>query len=302
MISVDHLVSSLSRLRFSRSVSIILMIVAVITLSALAMSNQSWFMQPGASHRWAAPNPLAIPAATPESVNLVRRARLRPHLREVLNVLGNRLEKAGQERLILQGNLSRTSSARREQLPVRLILEFPDRLRLEELAGNQPRVTGYDGKAVWRTGATLTTQDEDEVESLLFDSVEHFLAAQLQGVATRFLGSRFRLDDGTTVKYAGPFYDLYQTTDRATAKSAAQPPAKLYYFNSDTLLLERVSYQAVDTGARVEVQISLWHKLGDQRVPGRISRSENGEPVLTFTVNAAGFSPRANDGIFTKPQ
>ncbi len=244
----------------------------------------------------------AISPATSESVDLVRRARLRPHLREVLKVLGDRLERPGRERLILQGNLSRTGSTRREQVPVRLIVEFPDRLRLEEQAGNQARVTGYDGKTTWRTGATLTAQDEDEVESLLFDSVERFLAAQMQGAATRLLGLRFRLDDGMAAKYDGPFYDLYQVIDRATAKTNAQPPAKLYYFNSDTLLLERVSYRAVDSGARVEVQLSLWHRLGDQRVPGKIIRSENGEPVFTFTVNAAGFSSRANDGIFTKPQ
>ena len=57
---------------------------------------------------------------------------------------------------------------------------------------------------------SLSGDDQETIETLVFDSADNFFLGQMQGVATRMLGSRFRLDDGTTANYAGPFYDIYQ--------------------------------------------------------------------------------------------
>ncbi len=125
--------SAWSPLRLFHFTPLLLTVVAIVALSALALSVRTWFAQPGANHRLSAVIAPPSASATPEQV---RRARLWPQLRELLNVLGNRLEQPGRERSILQGNLSRTGSTHREQVPIRLILEFPDRLRLEEQTGN----------------------------------------------------------------------------------------------------------------------------------------------------------------------
>jgi hypothetical protein len=209
-------------------------------------------------------------------------------------VLGDRLEKPGKERLILVGSLRRVSK-RNENRPTRLILEFPDRLRLEEQDG----VTVYNNEFASSSGV-LKKNEQDEVESLLFDFVDHFFAAQMQGAATRFLGSRFRLDDGANPNYTGPFYELYQVTDRIAVKQEVREQPKLYFFNSDTLLLERVRYQVERDGepVAVEVLISGWRKVDGQQITGAITRTENGAPVLALSITSAAVSIKQNDGLF----
>ena len=76
---------------------------------------------------------------------------------------------------------------------------------------------------------------------------------------------------------------------------------KLYYFNSETLLLERVTYE-IDRGGstiKVEERLGDWTKEEGQQVARRIERFENGESVFVFTVRTARLSPRADDGAFT---
>ena len=54
--------------------------------------------------------------------------------------------------------------------------------------------------------------------------MEGFLIAQAERVPTRFLGARFRADDGRTPAYKGPYHDLYQTLGSTS---------KTYFVNSD---------------------------------------------------------------------
>jgi len=241
-----------------------------------------------------------IPSAAP-ALRYLRRAALPPQLREEFSVLGNRLEVPGNERLVLLGTISRPALS--ETLPVRLITEFPDQLRLEEQVGAQLQVTGFGVQGIWKTGDVPRAENQGEIETLLYDSAEHFFAGQGQGFATRPLGSRFRLDDGRAANYTGPFYDLYQVDDELATEKPAMMRPKLYYFNSATQLLERVRYRISRNGAPVNVEtlIGGWQKVGSQQVPGRITRLENNTPVMVLTVTAANFTPRVSDGIFNNP-
>ncbi len=94
-------------------------------------------------------------------------------------------------------------------------------MRLEE-QGSQPRVIGFDGSNGWVLCAVLSNADREVIETLLFDSADHFFLAQTQGFATRALGPRLRLDDGRTPNYTGPFYDIYQVGDRIGIGPAVQ--------------------------------------------------------------------------------
>jgi hypothetical protein len=157
----------------------------------------------------------------------------------------------------------------------------------------------FDGQ---QTKALLTPADDlDLIETLVYDSAEHFFAAQMQGNATRFLGSRFRMDDGANPDYNGPYFDVYKIADQIKA-SGQDRPAKLYYFNSDTLLLERVSYVINRDGAEisVETRLSDWRATDGQQVPRRIERFENGKPVFVLTLWSAAVAHRADDGMFVQ--
>jgi hypothetical protein len=230
-------------------------------------------------------------------LDYVRRGRLRPQLQEALTILGDRLEKPGKERLTLVGALSRYTTFETRTVPVRLMVELPNRLRLEEQEALGLRVTTFNGREVMTSSGSLSRSDRDLVESLVFDSAEHCFTGQSQGLATRYLGPRFRLDE---LNDKSPTYNIYQSVDLITMDAVPRQQSKFYYFNSDTLLLERVSYETERDAApiRVAVQIAGWHQLGDQQVPSSITRLENEQPVWSLTVGSALVGPRVPDGIF----
>ena len=227
----------------------------------------------------------------------VRRAQMSPRLALNLNALGNRLEKPGQERLSLVGTWRLAETAQPREFAA--TMEFPDKLRLT-VGGPQNRVITFDGQ---QTKATQTpAADElDLIETLNFDSAEHFFAAHMQGNAMRFLGARFRTDDGSSLDYDGPYFDIYKIADQIKA-SGEERAAKLYYFNSDTLLLERVTYEMNRGGSEISVETKLsdWRVIDGQQVARRIERFENGKSVFVLTIRSAGLSRRADDGIFAQ--
>jgi hypothetical protein len=240
-------------------------------------------------------NPASV--TTPNRNAYVRRAQLSPKLALNLNALGNRLERPGQERLSLAGTWRVAGTAQPREFAA--TLEFPDKLRLT-VGGPQNRVITFDGQ---QTRATqIPAADElDLIETLAYDSAEHFFAAQMQGNAMRFLGARFRTDDGSNPDYDGPYFDVYKIADQIQTLEQERP-VKLYYFNSDTLLLERVTYVANRDGSEIKVETTLsdWRSSEGQKVARRIERFENGKSVFVLTVRSAGLGRRADDGIFAQ--
>ena len=224
----------------------------------------------------------------------VNRGALTPRLARHLNALGNRLENPGKERLMLTGVLRLTADSQPRE--VAAILEFPDRLRLVIQNGPQSRLITFDGEA---SKGQAAPDELDLVETVAYDSAEHFFAAQLQGRAMRFLGSRFRTDDGSTADYDGPYFEIYKIADQIRA-SGQERAAKLYYFNSDTLLLERVSYVINRDGSEVSVETKLseWSSAEGQQVARRLERFENGRSVFVLNIHSAQFGRRADDGMF----
>jgi hypothetical protein len=224
----------------------------------------------------------------------VRRGLLSPRLTLNLSALGNRLERPGKERLTLMGTLQIGATAQTREFAA--TLEFPDRLRLG-LGGPQNRAITFDGQQA----RTVTPDEMDLIETLSYDSAEHFFAAQMQGNAMRFLGARFRTDDGSSPDYNGPYFDIYKIADQIKA-SGEERPAKLYYFNSETLLLERVTYLINRGGLEmsVETKLSDWREVDGQQVARRIERLENGKSVFVLNVRSAGLARRAADGMFAQ--
>lgn len=229
----------------------------------------------------------------------VRRSSLSPKLVWHLKATGDRLEKPGKERLRVTGTLSRANDSQIQEVVA--VFEFPERLHLTLQKGNQRRIVTFDGEQAKAVGNPLDGVEHDLIETLVYGSPEHFFNTQMEGQATRFLGSRFRLDDGTNDNYDGPYYDVYKVGDQIRVTTEPTERLKLYYFNSETLLLERVSYELDRNGSTVQVEERLggWTKEQGQQVARRIERFENGESVFVLTVHSADLSRRADEGIFT---
>ena len=279
-----------------RILSSALLVVAMAVTTTALISNRRARNSAAAAARFS-----NTQNSQPRSANraiLVRRGLLGPHLPWKLNALGNRLEKPGRERVSLIGTLSRAGETRPRGFAA--ILEFPDRLRLTIADGAATRVIFFDGEQAMSAGTPLISDDGDLIETLVYDTAEHFFMTQMQGKATRFLGARFRMDDGSDSNYNGPYHDIYQVVDQIKTSTPQREQAKLYYFNSDTLLLERVSYQMDRDGSTVKIEevISDWQKEEGQQVARRLERFENGKSVSVLSVRSVGLGPRADDGVF----
>ncbi len=237
--------------------------------------------------------------ATAQSVSsdYVRRSLLWSRSQRDLRALGNRLEVSGKERITLTGTVTRASGTN----PVVVIWELPGRLRVEETSAGVLRVLAFDGARSWTSTGTITPEDQQLFETLLNDSAERFFIAQMQGAPRRFLGEGFRIDDGRTAGYSGPFYDVYEVNEAIrTAQQTVRQ--KFYAFNAATGLLDRVRYDLPSSGTRIPVEVRVtWRGQDGQQVPSQIIRSQGGQPTLTFVFTAAVLTPRVVDGIFTNP-
>lgn len=193
------------------------------------------------------------PSVGRPSVNRVRAGVLWPQLRLYLKTLGDRLQEPGKERLMLNGTLDRAGE---QSVPVTGILEFPDRLQLITPSGSQTRALVYNGEASRAGDAVLSSADQDLIESVVNDSAEHFFKAQAEGAPTRHLGDRFRADDGATENYSGPYYDVFSLQDKVIIGSVSRSQTKLYYFDSETRLLDRVTYEISRNGDELDPHLS----------------------------------------------
>jgi len=227
----------------------------------------------------------------------VRMSRLEPRLRSALQALGDRIQKPGKERMILMGTMQ---IANGETTPIALNLQFPDRLRLEEQRIGPRRILTFDSTTPGRAGNGLDQTDRDIIETLVYDTAEHFFLTQASGSATRLLGLRFRTDDGTTPNYSGPYYDLYEVSDLVSSKSEPQIQSKYYSLNSTTLLPERVQYQVLRNGSSVQVEIRLseWQEIAGQNIARRIVRLENNQPTINLAITSVAFAGKADDAMY----
>ena len=225
----------------------------------------------------------------------------------VLEIMGDRLQVEGKERLDLVGVLTRAGQS---AVAVRILWEFPGKVRLEKRLGDEPDPSKddllvYDGAGNLRKKrGTASLSDQDLIEMLVHDSVEGFFIGQLEGFATRFLGSRYhRVDaEGNAV---GPDYDIYEVINQVRLLRRPLRQRKLYYFNSDTALLERVRYRlSAERGrgaVKVSVEVSDWGEVYGQLIPGTVVRYENGVEVVKLEIQEAGIAAAAEDGSFSLP-
>jgi hypothetical protein len=239
------------------------------------------------------------PTIDPSVRRYVDRHVLWSRMREALGAIGDRIEAPGKERLRVEAVLSRPELGAPTRVSV--VTEWFDRLRVEMPNDPKgPRVIGFDGRRPWASDGVLDAQSRDLVYTLVFQSAEHFFAANMFGASTSVVGERYRLDDDQSEDYRGPTFDPYQrvTTERGTVELA-----RIYAVNSDTNLVERVYEVRDERGERVTTEVTItWKEFGDQRVPVEIQRSDNGVIVFHLVIESVSVMPRADDGIFDAPR
>jgi hypothetical protein len=214
---------------------------------------------------------------------------------DFLTALGDRMQKPGSERVILEGNwVDSTGSS-----PAKVTWEAPGSLRLDRSRPGAAPLT-LTKRAGDSRVAQVSTTDSALLESLLDDRAESMLYSLSTGAASRFLGARFRSDGGKTTDFSGPWYDIYEVSGTVVSAGSGLTRQKYYCFNSDTKLLELVTYVLNREGTKVTVttRYGRWTTQNGQPFPGTIIREENGTAVFTFQVRSGATAAASQDGLF----
>ena len=279
------------------------MILAALTYGVAAFRDRtSSFVASTSLSSPSPPTSAALQSSPQPGTLVVNRAELDRHVVRALNSLGDRFEKPGKERATFLATLTRYTGNDQGITTVQIIHQFPDKLRLEEQTRTGVRVRGFDGRMPWVDSGRMTEEDEKLIETLLRDTIEHFIARQAAGDATRVLGDRYRLDDGSTRGYAGPFYDILKVADTLPSADQTDNRPTLYYLDSDTGLPAKIVYEEQAGAAnRIEVEFSNWATAAGQQIPSRVVRKENGVIVLELEIKQAAFGPALPDAYFKAP-
>jgi hypothetical protein len=192
--------------------------------------------------------------------------------------LGDRVLKPGKERITIVSELVTDRGERRQ---LRVILQLPSMVRIEELKGKN--ATSFDGTK--STGAT-SRLDEQLLETFSSDTAEAMLASTREGGAVQLLGRRVQSARGNS----GPLHDVYEWSGPIRSNPASPYRLKRYAFDADTGLLASTEYVDDSFSPPVSVRIlfSDWKKLDASAYPGRIERVENGFSVFTWTAGEIG--------------
>ena len=236
----------------------------------------------------------AICAENAKKPVLVSSHRLSSSQRMLLKSAGDRYEKAGKERLVLNGTLdSFNNGTKAGSSPARITIEFPDQVKIENL-GNGERVN-FDGTSVQKSSGSASKQDLDFLETLLNDSTDGFFAASLRRASIQSRGAFFKFTDNGKTGYC----NLFELREPVKVRGTSQPSAKIYCFDSFTGLLRSVRYYSGST--KIEIRFGDWIVVNGQSIPKTIARLENGKQTLGFGASVAATVASAPDGLFARP-
>ncbi len=208
--------------------------------------------------------------------------------------LGDPMNKAGQQRLALAGEITDERTGRKESLQA--LRDLPSRSRFAR-AGH---AFGHDKNGKWNQSANGNPDDDEILDMVHEDAIETFLYAQSQSRRVRLLGSRFRL----AAQSASPrFLDIYSLNeDVIQGGKRVDQLAKSYRIDSNTLLLDTVAYERTIAGKKISVETRYeWAKLNGQLLPIRITRKENQQATKTIRWATAQLGERRDDGATDAP-
>jgi hypothetical protein len=227
---------------------------------------------------------LAAPPAEPA----VLLSRIPSELKPYAIAPGQRLQKAGKERIAVEGTVTYFSEDPPQTESVRITWQFPLKIRLDQ---NGSRLA-FDGDNPMQA-MPAARKAVDTIRTLLEDSVEGFFALQKKRLSRRYLGSGFKLEGA---KNSDPGMDVVLMTFPDNFRGKA-PTLKSYWFDSSTKLLGVVAYTS-SSGAVLHIVIDDWREVAGEKFPFRIERWEDNKLTMRLILESAAFTAGANDGTF----
>jgi hypothetical protein len=203
--------------------------------------------------------------------------------------LGPRALTSGKERTVLSAQLTDDKGG---QSTVQITQQVPGLIDVRGVReGGTP--LKFDGKRVL---VPFTKAEERFLESVAADTVEALISAERNGIAIRFLGFNFKSQTEKPDR-PEPRYDIYQVTMNSNLRPDGEKRTKLYWFDTDTHLLMRTTYNDAYDG-EIETRFLNWGTSEGSRYPGRIERYEAGRQVLSLVVTGLSGGPKVEPAEF----
>jgi hypothetical protein len=208
-----------------------------------------------------------------------------PVFRPYLIAAGNRLDKAGRERVTAAGTIQFGPDGGGQVSAAQFALQMPSQVRID-LAGAS---VVYDGKNSPQA-VPGSSRDVDAIETLVEDSLEGLLLIGSDKGSARFLGTGIR---DSSAKGPAVFFDVIQVLYRTKIRAGAKQ-SKMYFFDTATKLLARVEHEP-RPGVRLQVNLKDWRDVQGTKIPFQIERRENDVVTLRITLTAAQLGEGKDD-------
>ena len=118
----------------------------------------------------------------------------------------------------------------------------------------------FDGNTTSAT-TSLGEGEYDLLETLTVDSADYFFYSLSSGAANRFLGSRFRTDDGKSKNYAGTWLCIIELVTPLQFRADKSLRQKFFVFDTATQQLQAIRYEITRGTNRIPVEIQLSNLL-----------------------------------------
>jgi hypothetical protein len=237
----------------------------------------------------------AQPVKTLDPRAYLSNGRLPGHVSAQADAVGDRLTKAGKERIVSIGTLY----AGQAQFGVRTIWELRGGSRYEQ---GSVRIVDNGSQTVTSRGKP-THEEVGLIESIFEDSHETFLENVANGRAFRLVGRRFRPGRDRNAPYTGPLFDVIDVEVTGSRSERKDRQMKRYFFNSLSGQLDHTRYEYMSNGSKViaETYFTQWEQSEGQWAPRVVERRENGASIFTLRLAAITFGAALNDSAFTTP-
>ncbi|HVT91465.1 MAG TPA: hypothetical protein VHD76_01375 [Bryobacteraceae bacterium] len=145
------------------------------------------------------------------------------------------------QQLVVTGALTRNGATE----GVTVTRQAPNKVRLDIQTEG---AVVFDGAKPWAQGVTLTSENEDLLESLVDDSPEGIFTAMVAGIRHPvLLLRRVEINAANPAAAVGRILDVYDLYGPVRGRSAEVVRRKRAFFDTDTLLLNHVYYRVNDS-------------------------------------------------------
>lgn len=200
------------------------------------------------------------------------------------------------QQLVVTGTLTRDGATE----GVTVTRQAPNKVRLDIQTGG---ALVFDGAKPWAQGATLSSENEDLLESLVDDSPEGISTSMAAGIRPPvLLLRRVEINAANPAAAVGRLLDVYDLYGPVRGRSAPVVRRKRAFFDTDTLLLNHVYYRVNDSAGDHGIYVvrGNWQRIDNKFVPFSIARYSDGNRVFSLTFTSGQVTAQTS-GLFTQP-